>query len=196
MATDLQVGLSEAANTWYSVWVESTTRGQKSRLRILFSTALTNPTPHDWYTRYERVGWRRNNAAQDFYRAKNDPGSNLFWWNEDISASDFQVKNGSVAVANTWEDVDCSIPVPPGATHAMLDVKIFQVAPGLLIMRWKDKDLGNIGNVNDTFVVQSREHGNPLFVGVDANRVAQVQSNVVVPTIEAFVKGYEDVRAQ
>lgn len=64
-ANGLDTG-SEAANTWYSVWViyNPTTTTTAS----LLSTSATSPTMPAGYTYKARVSWVRNDASSNFFR--------------------------------------------------------------------------------------------------------------------------------
>lgn len=186
---------AQSSDQWWALHGAISNDGED--LTIFLSKSRTAPTPPDGYdlnpTRY--LGARRNNNGGDFYRAKNTPGSNEFEYDEDISAADFNVHPAApVAAANTWEDVDAAIPAPPGCGHIWLDALIEQIPPGLIILRFKDKDLGNVGNVNDTLSVHARRISSPIRTGVNASRVFQIQGNTTGFDVDLFVKSYEDIR--
>ena len=190
---DTLPGIPKAANTWYAVWAVATSRGEKYKL--IFSLSATDPLRPEGYSLKRRVAWVRLNASSNIYRFINKKASDLFEWNEDMSASDFNVHPAApVAVANTWEDVDSSIPAPPGCGHVWVDALIYQIAPGNMVLRFKDKDLTAVPNVNDTMGSFSRRLSMPIWVGVNSSRVFQIQGNATGFDVDLRVKSYEDIR--
>jgi hypothetical protein len=187
---------AQSNDSWWAIHGAISNAGDD--LTIFLSTSRTAPTPPDGYdlnpTRY--LGARRNNSGGDFYRVKNAPGSNRFAYNENIAAGDFLIHPAApVAAANTWEDVAAAAVAPPGATRALLDAQIFSIAPAYMILRIKDKDLGNIPNTGDTLpIAGATRHGAPVEVGLNASQVFQIQANSTLRDVLITLKEYEDMR--
>ena len=143
IAVDLESGLSEAADTWYSVWIEAITRGQKTRLRGILGDAATAPTPHADVTRLRRVSWALNDPSQDFFSFENAVGSHWFRWNEDERALPFEVLNVTTSgIVPT--DVPCAGAAPPTADELRIEGKIFSGAATGKTLYIRSNDLPNI----------------------------------------------------
>lgn len=101
-ANKLDTG-SEAANTWYSIWVicNPTT----DTVAGLFSTSTTSPTMPSGYTKKRRVGWVRNIGTSNFWKFYQIGD----WWHWDYEI-DILTTNSA---ANSWTDIDCSSAIPP-----------------------------------------------------------------------------------
>jgi hypothetical protein len=110
---------SEAADTWYAVWVIADSTNLNA-VKVLLSASFTAPTMPDGYD-LKRLVWAvRNNASSDFFNfIQTGTGTTrACWWNEN-SANVRPLVNGN---ATTWTDVDCSSYMP-----TFSDVGIFQV---------------------------------------------------------------------
>lgn len=97
---------SEAANTWYYIWVIK--NPTTSAVASLLSASDTSPTLPPGYTRKRRVGSVRNNAASSFvdFRTGGNCGSKrVFYYGPTL------VLNGGSAL--TFTDIDLSAAVPP-----------------------------------------------------------------------------------
>ena len=82
--------------------------------------------------------------------------------------------------------------VPPGATHVWVGVVALSIAPRLMIVRVKDKDLNNIGVVGETVSTAGATRvGAPVKVSVDASRIFQIQANGTLFDVLVFVRGWE-----
>lgn len=95
---------SEAANTWYSIWVIRGTSGTAG----LLSTSATSPTMPAGYTKKRRVGWVRNNGASNFlkfYQTNN-------WWCLDAR----QTVLSTTSPATSYTDINCNSAAPPTAS--------------------------------------------------------------------------------
>lgn len=99
-ANGLDTG-SEAANTWYSIWV---IRGSSGTAGLL-STSSTSPSMPAGYTKKRRVGWVRNNSNSAFRKFFHIGD----WWHWD--AQHVALNTGSAATS--WTDVNCGSYVPP-----------------------------------------------------------------------------------
>jgi hypothetical protein len=159
IGTDLQDGLTELASTWYSVWVESTTRGQKTRLRTLFSDVATEPTPHVYYPRFRRVGWVLNDAAFDFYQFTNEPGSDWFLWNVDETVLPFQVLSVTTS-SLTPVVVPCAGAACPTADELRIVATIESGAVSVKRLRLRQNGLTNLVD--------------PAFIGSRGQSITQV----------------------
>jgi len=108
---------SEAADTWYSVWVIGTASGG---VASLLSASETAPTLPSGYTLKRRVGWVRNDSSSDFLEGVQTGSGRDRTWTHDETLSSTQVLSGGTATAAT--DVDCSAVVPPTAKRCTLHV--------------------------------------------------------------------------
>jgi len=94
---------SEAANTWYSIWVIRGTSGTAG----LLSTSATSPTMPAGYTKKRRVGWVRNDAASSFLKFYQIGG----WWHWVARHTVLDAE----PPASSFTDVNCSNYAPPTA---------------------------------------------------------------------------------
>jgi hypothetical protein len=108
---------SEAASTWYAVFVISDSTGTNSPVG-LFSLSATSPTLPSGYDIFRRVGWVRNNASSDFRRfEQQDSGSSrLIRYQE--SLTDLLVLNAGGATSYT--DISLTSYVPTTSEVANL----------------------------------------------------------------------------
>jgi len=122
---------SEAADTWYAVFVIGDTT-QTNSPTLLLSTSVTAPTMPAGYDMKRLVWFVRNSSTSDLHRfmqtGKN--ATRICWWNES-STSLRPLNNGS---ADAWTDVDCSAEIPPTS-----EVGTFQIS----------FETGNSGNAAD-----------------------------------------------
>jgi len=58
---------SEAANTWYAVYVIGDSTGINTP-NTLISVSFTSPTLPSGYDKFRRVGWVRNNGTSNFFK--------------------------------------------------------------------------------------------------------------------------------
>lgn len=116
-ANGLDTG-SEAANTWYSVWViwNPTTQAAAG----LLSASMTSPTLPGGYTKKRRVGVIRNDASSNFLAFSQVIGEGRVreYHYDEVSEAALEVlTSGS---ATSWTDVDLSSLVPPVTELALL----------------------------------------------------------------------------
>lgn len=109
-ANGLDAG-SEAANTWYSIWVIRGTSGTAG----LLSTSATSPTMPSGYTKKRRVGWVRNNASSNLLKF-HQTGD---WWHWVTRHTVLDAE----PPATSYTDLNCSSYVPP--TVSMVSFYIY-----------------------------------------------------------------------
>lgn len=107
---------SEAANTWYSVWLGTNNTGSLRTVIWSLSTTvggLTLGGALAVYTHWRLVDARRNGPASNLYRSQSQNGVSLY--DEDASlntaSSGLQVLTAGAATA--WTAVSCAVLVPP-----------------------------------------------------------------------------------
>lgn len=156
---------SEAASTWYSIWViyNQTT----ATTSALLSTSATAPTMPSGYTFKRLVGWVRNNASSNFERIDNvelhfnDSG--------DVSVQDFLVAD--LSQDNAWHTLSLSSRVPPSAKSVLIHVSLettssTQIGFGM-------RKLGNTYSHNVAWIMTQladKEIHGTLLVSLDTNR--------------------------
>ena len=91
---------SEAANTWYHIWVIS----NGSATSGIFSTSSTSPTMPSGYTYKKYVGAARNDSSSNFIAMK-QLGNHVR----------IPYDNVGSGIVNAWVTLDCSAFVPPTA---------------------------------------------------------------------------------
>lgn len=114
-ANGLDTG-SEAASTWYAVYVISGTSGVAS----LLSLSATAPTLPSGYTLFRRVGWVRNNASSNFVAfSQHGTGKDrtVFY---DVDNTGLTALSGGTATAFTT--VALSSFVPPTSRNVILSI--------------------------------------------------------------------------
>jgi len=108
-ANGLDAG-SEAANTWYSIWV---IRGVAATAGLL-STSATSPSMPAGYTKKRRVGWVRNDGSSNFLKFYQIGD----WWHWGIHHNVLDTSSA----ATSWTDVVCSSYVPPTSELILISV--------------------------------------------------------------------------
>jgi hypothetical protein len=101
---------SEAANTWYGVYVIGDSSGVNSPA-VLLSASMSSPTLPSGYDKFRLVWVVRNDGSSDIIDFKQTGlGSRRECWYDEPSSNLRPLNNGS---ATTWTDVDCSACIPP-----------------------------------------------------------------------------------
>lgn len=101
---------SEAADTWYAIYVIADSTKVVSPNAILSTNAAT-PTLPVGYDVYRRVGWVRNDGSSNFMNfVQYGRGRDRTYRYYDTSGADLQVLSGGNAT--TFTSVDCSTLVP------------------------------------------------------------------------------------
>lgn len=98
---------TEAASTWYSIWVISNSDGTLSA--SLLSTSSSTPTLPGSYTRKRRVGWVYNNSVNNFSLFIHEGNK---WWSNEIGTS----VDSATLSSNSWSSALTGARnwVPPG----------------------------------------------------------------------------------
>lgn len=210
-ANGLRSGLTEAANTWYAVFIivgddgppandptgnnlQSPLVRRGSSVAAFLDTSAT-PTLPSGFNRYRRVGWVRNNGSSNLYRFTQSVNDEWTWWNEDLTAADFRVVNvTSVAALNTWYDADASKVVPSSSRECRVNAFMTDAAPGEMVIRLKNKDHGNSGNYGPELTARYvDELRGSCTVGVDSTQAFQYQTTVLTRDIILDVMAYRDI---
>ena len=113
---------SEAANTWYAVFVISGTSGVAG----LLSTSPTAPTLPSGYTVFRRVGWVYNDASSNirqFSRRGNGPSRWVYW-----TVDRANLLALSAGTATGWTTISLSSFVPSTARDVWLQFGILTVS--------------------------------------------------------------------
>lgn len=115
---------SEAADTWYAIFVIASTKGTKAPAALL--SASETPTLPSGYNLFRRVGWVRNGAASDLWKfyAVNIADQAVFYDELDVDLRALDSGN-----ATTFTALDLSAFLPPTAYSATLKASF---ASGLL----------------------------------------------------------------
>ena len=113
----LQTGLTEATDTWYSVWVIH--NQTDSLTRALLATSATDPTLPTNYTKKRSVGWVRNDGSSNFLKFYN-MGDWIFY-DDPYGNAELQVIDVTADV-NIWTAASCaSKGVPPTSRLAKIN---------------------------------------------------------------------------
>ncbi|KKN68445.1 hypothetical protein LCGC14_0450810 [marine sediment metagenome] len=192
-ANGLDVG-SPTVNTSYHFFVIASTPIENiSTLAGLFSLSATAPAIPLDFSFFRRVGWRRRNAAAQFYRSSNAPDSNLFTWNEDTTATDFRVLNVATS-ALAFADVVASPVAPSTCRRIKVAGQIISVPNNLLNLYLRENGLSNAGQVpwlSVGNVMNGKRHG---FVTLDASQIFEYHTDNTLHDVIIDVIAYEDIR--
>lgn len=124
---------SEAADTWYAVYVIADSFGNNSPAG-LFSTSATTPTLPTGYDVFRRIGWVRNDSGSDFidfFQVGNSQDRWVYW---SVDRDDVAILQGGSATVRTT--LDASSFVPPTSRLVILQVELDTGATG------EDDDVG------------------------------------------------------
>ena len=113
-ANGLDTG-SEAASTWYSIWVIGKADGTVAGLLHAGGTGVIGDlTFPSGYTYARRIGWVRNDAGSNFIKG--------YWHSDGFFEWDAisLIANGVTNSSTSYADLDCSAWVPPEFFHIFL----------------------------------------------------------------------------
>lgn len=184
---------SEAANTWYSVWVISQIGGGA---RGLLSASATAPLLPDAYVSKRRLGWVRNDGSSNFlhFNARGDGRTRQFYYDE--ARSVINILTGGSATAFT--DVDLSTLVPPNCNLAYLMTGL--IVPAVTGNNTDVLDIRpNGANSSDgpfTFgpgnTIGSELEGGVVWMPTDANRIIEYRVSDADDDADIWVLGFQD----
>jgi len=161
-ANGLDTG-TEAADTWYAVFVIGDSSGSNPPAGLL-STSAGSPTLPSGYDKFRRVGWVRNNASSNFLKfyQRWTGKTRRYWYDADASAVRV-VNNGS---ATAFQNVSCSAFVPPSSENIVLQIQFKTGTVGLADDRVRLRPTGaaagtlyqmRIGVVSDVMLMTNVE---------------------------------------
>lgn len=160
---------SEAANTWYSIWVIY--KPATNTIAGLLSTSEASPTMPSGYTKKRMVGHVRNNAASNFsiienfgddFHDRGDPSPDA----DDFGLGDFNTDGN-------WHDMDLSPYIPPGAKLSLFLIYI-EDALTQSWLEFRRKGSTTEKNVSSvTTQVANTLHRSDGIVPLDENRKIQ-----------------------
>lgn len=185
-ANGLDTG-SEAADTWYSIWVIADSNGVNP-VASLLSVSETAPTFPAGYDKKRRVGWVRNNGSSNFYDyfSQHTGRDRLFLWGEEEFTLEI-LTNGS---ATSWSTVSLDEFVPPTSELAYLAVNhtsgttedFVQLRPGAFGI-----------NTSITRVYGGNTSGNAHFyIQTDNEQDIQYENSSSFEETDIKVHGYVD----
>lgn len=180
-----------ANSTWYSVWVIAKVHGQE--IASLASLSATAPLMPEEFVLKRRVGWILRNGSAQNYRFINKPGSNWFFWNEDISAAPFQVLNVTTSVT-TFGDVAGSGAAPSTSSCLYIFSSLVDTGTGQRALHLRSKDLSNVDPAIWMFTNDAFQIARTGFVFTDSSQVFQYKTDSTTRDVEIRVAGYEDIR--
>ena len=168
MATDLDTGASETADTWYSVWVSSD--GTTESCIIDDGTA----TPADAGTYYRRVGWVRNDGASDLWntRQTGDWVSIL----DDTSGAEFEILNAGTSDSY----VAPTLVVPSTATAIVLYIPVSGIAADLSI------------DGTNLYAVLGSNGWTPILMPLNASQQFYYKRNSASSSVSFDLLGWKD----
>lgn len=187
-ANGLDTG-SEAAHTWYSIWViynptTSTTAG-------LLSTSEIAPTMPSGYTKKRMVGHVRNGASSNF----NDTGSVAESFGDDFhdrgdpASSDFTLVN--FITDGAWHSLNLFDVVPVGAKTAALHILVRDDAVGsdLYIRKKGNTNIANVGRILTQSI--NINIAGDIIIACDADRVIEyLATDTTWSTINVTIEGW------
>jgi hypothetical protein len=182
-ANGLDTG-SEAANTWYSLWViykptTNTTAG-------LISISASSPTMPSGYAKKRLIGWVRNDASSNF----TDPPINLsdkYQWRGDPASVD--KTESDLSVTTTWTDLDLSAIIPPGVKTINLICSLTGSAGSMLKFR-RNGQTGDKSVAVISASVDSVSVFEDLITTCDSNRVIEYYRTGGISAATLTVKGW------
>lgn len=113
LSGDLDTG-SEAANTWYAIYVIGDSEGVNPT-DFVFSANETTPTLPTGYDVYRRIGWARNNGSSNIlsFEEIGNGVNRTVWWNQENTLTRV-LTNGA---AQSFTEVDASNYSPPSSSE-------------------------------------------------------------------------------
>ena len=109
---------SQAADTWYSIWVIADSTGVNA-VGSLLSVSSTSPVVPGTHDKKRRIGWVRNDSGSDFYEydCTSTGKDRLFMWNELATILELLTDGAATSFTN----IDISELVPPTSTLAYIN---------------------------------------------------------------------------
>jgi hypothetical protein len=186
---------SEAANTWYYVWLIK--RTDTDVVDVLFSASATSPTMPANYTKKRRIGAIRNNASSNilaFTQNANDPELFLFT----TPVADIAVINlGTTSTSFT-------LTVPPSMT-ALLRVTLLNVnnnAGGVLLRPLTETDAAPSPSTGLLSLHRGFDGSNDVpssghfEIQVNASSQIAARASAVNSDLSATTRGWRDGRGR
>jgi hypothetical protein len=181
-ANGLDTG-SEAADTWYSIWVIYNPTIDTSA--GLLSTSVTSPTMPSGYTKSRRVGWVKNDSFSNF-----EPFHMVGnWWFWDYRRL---ILNTS-SPATVWTDVDCSAMIPPTSQLATMwyNARDTNGAGAFIYLRRNgqgaDYDLGaESGTATFDYI------GGAVLLPCDENQIVEYKGDIGLNIAQLAVIAYHE----
>ncbi|MCK4268696.1 MAG: hypothetical protein KAX16_07675 [Actinomycetia bacterium] len=185
-ANGLDTG-SEAANTWYSIWVIYNPGTEI--LASLLSISVDSPTLPSGYTKKRRVGWVRNNASSNFFTTMDlveGPG----FHDRGIPVG-LDLAETDVTADDTWRDWDISAIIPPGAKTAAIFAKIKNNSVGATFGLRKDLTSGSpIASLIFTIIASEWAVSDIFCPCSSARKLEYYAANVGWEGIQISIKGW------
>lgn len=182
-ANGLDTG-SEAANTWYYVFViKNLTTGVVAGL---LSTSLTSPVLPSGYTKKRRVGVIRNNASSNIL--------NFIVCGQGVTKKYIyrQILDGTVLYAGSdtdWTDVDCSAVVPP--TCRMVELVVYAVDTGNSFLVGV-RENGQTGTLQSGLAGYEEGQG-AISCSLDASQVLEYTVTAATTDASLYIHGFNDL---
>jgi len=182
---------SEAADTWYAVYVIDDTGGTNSPAG-LFSADDETPTLPNGYNVFRRIGWVRNNSSSDFWEfSQKGKSSSRVYYHLENNTNLQALSDGN---ATTWTDVDLSSFAPSTCNDVILQVGFKTGSSGeqgdivSLRMKGSSKQKINIG----PGVVNTRPMFVPLEMNTDQNQTIQYKADSENNNVDLYVLAWHD----
>ena len=184
-ANGLDTG-SEAASTWYSIWVIGKSDGTVAGLLHAGETGIIGElTFPSGYTYARRIGWVRNDGSSNFIKGYWYNGGEEFWWDITLTAYTSSANDKPTS----YTDLDLSAYVPPTSNRVILTTSIGSVI-AKIFMR---KNGSNIESTSDEEEVANRHAGSMVVMDTDGSQI--VEWMVAASAAEKLswkVRGYKD----
>jgi len=174
---------SEAASTWYAVWLIAKLDGT---LASLLSTSFTSPTMPSGYVKKRRVGTVRNDASSNFL-----PFTQV---GELVSyrTNSAETRLLSAGGATTYTDVNCAAVVPPGVIMVwMLLLKTATSAVSFMRVR-RNGDSGDTRWTSGASTTLGISTAHWVIVDTSANRTIEYLMSVAESAAYIDMMGYID----
>jgi hypothetical protein len=179
-ANGLDTG-SEAASTWYALYVIKGASGVAS----LLSASFTSPTMPVGYDVFRRVGAVRNSsgsAIEDF-RQLGAGRDRRVWWDNSLN---FKVL--TAGASTTYAAVDCSGAIPPSSIDGQFMTELLTPTAGTFL---KLKPTGATERIG-SYGVGGTSNLRHAPIQVDTDSSQSIDYAISANTVDLWVSGYTD----
>ncbi len=184
---DIESGGSKAADTWYSIWIEASPRGEQRK--AIIGTSSSRPVLDNGYSIVRRVGWGKTKpGSAEWLQFLNAKDSDWFLWNEDETAVPLLVLNVATSVTSA-ADVDCSGAAAPTADELRIEAEISSVATSDKHLHLRKNGLSNLTDP-DFIALVGKSIAQTGNIECDESQIIEYWTNSTTYAVDIAVLGY------